>query len=98
MGQTQRVGKVATKIREDNGYTCIRYHNTDVVKFNDKEIVLNSDGWRTMTTKTRMNQASSQFGLNFGVFQSKGDWFVQFGGHGEEGKTVDYEDNMLIIR
>lgn len=91
MAQTQQVRGVATNIRTENGYTIVRYHNTDVVKFNDKEIILNSGGWRTNTTKTRMDQTRNQFNLPFAVFQKNYEWYV----HTKNG-IVDYFDGMII--
>ena len=76
MGQTHTVGKVATSIRTEDGKTRVRYHATDVVAFDNDEIILDTGGWWTTTTKTRMNQASRQFGLGFSVFQRDWAWFV----------------------
>ena len=92
MPQTQRVSGVATSIRGEEGRTIIRYHNTDVVSFNDKDVILNTGGWKTATTKTRMNQASNQFGLGYQVSQKKGDWFVDY-----KGKTIPFNDSVLTL-
>lgn len=93
MGQTHTVRGVATNIRTADKETIVRYHSTDVVQFTDKEIILNSGGWKTVTTKARMNQTSNQFDLGFVVYQQKGDWFVDF-----KGKTINFEDNMVLKR
>lgn len=65
MAQTAEVRGVATSVYEDQGDICIRYHATEVVRFNGKRIILNGGGWRTNTTKTRMNQAANQYGLGY---------------------------------
>lgn len=93
MAQMQKIGKVHTKVFRDNGYTVVRYHQTDVVRFNDSEIILDSGGWQTATTKVRMNQASAQFGLGFIVFQKDYAWFVQY-----RGMTVPFQDGMVLRR
>ena len=93
MGQTQKVGKVGTTVRTSDGKTVVKYHKTDVVKFDERRIILNSGGWRTVTTKTRMNQASAQFGLGYGVFQEKGLWYVE-----NKGEVLDFFDNMTLGR
>ena len=80
MPQQTRVGNHATTTFTENGVTKIVYHNTPVVSFSDKEIVLNTGGWKTSTTKTRMNQASSQFDLGFHVKQEKGYWIASYKG------------------
>ena len=76
MSQTHIVRGVATTISQEEGYTVIRYHATPVVKFNNTLVILNTGGWYTATTKVRMNQAAQQFGLNYGVSQRKGQWYV----------------------
>ena len=93
MGQTQKVSGVATTIYSDNGFTCVKYHQTDVVKFSPEKIILNSNGWTTSTTKTRMNQASNQFDLEYQVFQKDFAWYVDF-----KGETLDYYDRMELNR
>lgn len=76
MSQQTRLGKHATTVRNENDETIVRYHETDILKFNDERIELNTGGWFTATTKTRLNQAAFQFGLFFKVYQSKGLWYV----------------------
>jgi hypothetical protein len=93
MAQQHKITGRATNIQTTNGNTVIRYHATDVVSFNAKEIVLNSGGWRTATTKTRMNQAAGQFDLGYSVFQKDFDWFVDY-----RGLVVGFEDNMRLQR
>lgn len=94
MAQTQRVSGVATSIRREGNDMCVRYHNTDVVRFDDARlhIILNTGGWRTATTKTRMNQTSNQFGLGYGVYQKKGDWFVQY-----RGQIIPFDKDVLTL-
>lgn len=93
MAQQTRITGRATNIQTTNGNTVIRYHATDVVSFNAKEIVLNSGRWRTATTKTRMNQASNQFDLGYTVTQKDFSWFVYY-----QDKVMDFQDGMVITR
>lgn len=83
MAQTSRVTGRATSIYSDADGTHVQYHNTRVVSFDAKRITLRTGGWRTMTTKTRMNQAASQFRLGFSVYQKAGEWYVRLP-HGDE--------------
>ena len=39
-------------------------------------ITLNSGGYRTATTKRRMNEVSKEDDLGFKVYQKNGDWYV----------------------
>jgi hypothetical protein len=93
MSQTQRVGSTATKVTTLDGETSVKYHDTVVVRFRPGQVVLNSGGWRTATTKLRMNQAANEFGLRFQVFQSKGEWFVT---HELTDETLNFQDGMVL--
>ena len=50
------------------------------VKGDEKIQYLNTGGWFTNTTKTRMQQVSHQFNLGYNVFQKDGSWFVDYKG------------------
>lgn len=94
MAQQTKVGNHATSIFVDEeGFTRVVYHSTNIIKFNEKVIILNSGGWRTYTTKTRMNQASSQFKLGFNVFQKDNIWYVMEGIN-----KHPFEDGMQLTR
>jgi hypothetical protein len=98
MSQSNKVGTHKTSIRTTDGMTHIRYHQTDVVSFNDEKIILNSGGLMTATTKLRMNQAANQFSLCFQVYQAKGNWFVTTRLPGREINTYPFQDGMVLIR
>ena len=91
MAQQHKLGTTATTVKTVDGVTYVTYHETDVVEFDRDKITLNSNGWRTHTTKTRMNQASNRFGLGFTVFQRDYAWFVNFGG-----KIHDFKDGIIL--
>ena len=76
MTQLNKIGKVATNVVERDGCTSVIYHDTIVVEFTDDMVWLNNGTWWTATTKTRMNQASNQFGLGFSVSQVDHQWYV----------------------
>ena len=93
MANQWQVGTHKTTVKTKDGVTKVTYHWTDVVKFANKRIVLNSGGWHTVTTKTRMNQASNQFELGYQVFQKDWTWYVDY-----KGQTLDFQDGMLLVR
>jgi len=79
MAQNQICKGVATKVAADYGQCAVQYHGTTVAERQGDTITLNSAGWRSATTKLRMNQFSNQFlGSAFCVYQKKGVWFVSF--------------------
>ncbi|MBE0573628.1 hypothetical protein IH575_01860 [Candidatus Dojkabacteria bacterium] len=96
MSQTSKVGKVATSIITDGITTRIRYHNTTVVTFSGSQVMLNSGGWKTNTTKLRMNQASNQFNLRFSVYQKDYQWYVVV--NYDWNNPIPFTDYMVIER
>ena len=58
------------------GVLCVVYHKTTVVEASPDVVKLDTGGYRTATTKTRMNQAARQFDLGYTVRQKDYDWFV----------------------
>ena len=76
MTQVDSIGTHATTVKTNNRVTTVTYHSTEVVIFDDDAIILDTDGYKTYTTKLRMNQASNEFGLDFTVYQKNYRWFV----------------------
>lgn len=77
----------------EKGALCVYYHKTCIVQaFDDGRVRLHSGGWRTVTTKRKMNQAAHQFDLGYGVYQRAGDWYVTK----RDGSTVDFHDGMTL--
>ena len=94
MPQQNRVSGVATHIySEVDGSIEIYYHDTCVVQFTPLKITLKTGGWYTNTTKTRMNQASSQFKLGYSVSQRKGNWYVAY-----KGREIPFAHGMILVR
>ena len=93
MAQQYRLGTRSTTFsRGGDGTLRVTYHNTDVVSVAATgAITLDSGGWRSHTTKTRMNQAAHQFGLDFSVSQKDYAWFVDY-----RGKRVPFVDGMVL--
>lgn len=90
MAQTQQIGRHATTVSTDEeGLTNVCYHSTNVVSFDDYWVKLRTGGWRTITTKLRMNQASWQFKLGYKVFQKDYSWYVQLPNGNVEDFTGD---------
>ena len=72
--------------------TAIIYHSTPIVRVTDKAIKLESGGWRTATTKKKMNQGLAELGVNFiYVFQKNYLWYVNVNGQAQE-----FKDGMII--
>ena len=85
------IGNHKTSVINDNNVLIVAYHNTPVVKVTDTEIILNTGGWYSATTKRRMNQASLSYGLGFAVSQVNFSWYVDY-----KGEVIPFEDNMKL--
>jgi hypothetical protein len=97
MARTDTVGKTATSVYTDsNGWICVQYHDTVVIKWNSQSITLDSGGRLTKTTKLRINQASNQYNLGVQVYQQKGVWFVSHMALAEG--VAPFVDGMTIPR
>lgn len=76
---------------------AIRLHRTDVVVYHaDGTVTLNSGGWKTTTTKSRINRFSP-----FYVRQQSFDWYV-FAGRSDahaddwQDRATDFSDRMRL--
>lgn len=74
------------------GYKAVILYYTTIVAWNDKEIILNTGGFETNTTKQRMNQTAQEFNLDFSVFQKKGVWYVNY-----KGEVVEFKTNTVTL-
>lgn len=83
MSQVQRISKNNTTIYHHTGphndQRQVWLHQTCVVTVTPDEIVLNTGGWYTATTRTRMNQVSNEWRLGYSV-SFAGKPSVQYGG------------------
>lgn len=100
MGQMQTIGRTATTVQNDDGVISVTYHNTEVVRvegrlISDQKVTLNTGGYFTNTTKTRMNQTSQQFALGFYVYQKDYDWYVARGGRKRD---LEFKGNRLTFK
>lgn len=76
-----------TRIFARADHLAVRLHNTDIIKFYpDGAVTLNTGGWKTVTTKDRINEFS---GIR--VWSDKGTWFA-----GMNGKSVPFADGMTF--
>jgi len=90
MAQQDKIGKHATTISQTDGRTVVTYHTTPVVTVDaDGTVTLNSGGWRSATTKTRINQAASQLDLRFHVYQRDFQWWVSVDGPDDDDLRLD---------
>ena len=81
--------------RGDN--IALMLHSTDILTYKKNgDIILNSGGWHTPTTKGRMNQGLAGMAL---ISQDKGIWYLMIRHeYKENGGTFRFADNMVLHR
>ena len=88
---SRKVGNNTYAIRNDNGSIGIRLHNTQVIVFQTNgDVVLNSGGWHTVTTKARMNEFLPK---PWRVAQRNYAWYL---GNWQTGEIIGYSDGMVL--
>lgn len=88
--ESKKVGNNTYAIRRDQNSIAIRLHNTDILTFSaNGSIKLNTGGWETVTTKSRMNEFLPE---GYSVFQKSHVWYVD-----TPKGMVAYRDNMVVF-
>jgi len=92
---SKKIANNTCLVRESQDEIAVKLHDTNVVTFHkDGSIVLNSGGWKTVTTKSRINQYNDK--VNIGQVNSV--WYVHFNRDGRYyGKSeLIFQDGMKI--
>lgn len=84
-----------TSIRYESGMTIVRLHNTDIVKLGNRYIELNSGGYKTVTTKRRMNEVLQADDQPYHVYQENYCWRVR---NSLNGKSYSFTDGLTLPR
>jgi len=93
---TELCKKGNVSFRNENNSTIIRFYNTDIVELHSDHIVLNTDGFKTVTTKRHINQAMRESDIPISVFQKNYSWFVSF--LNSEKPDIPFLDGMTVSR
>ena len=90
MPKMNKLSNYRTTVMATGNRLSVVYVSTLIVEKVGSMITLDSGGYKTVTTKRKMNQAANQFGLFYSVFQRKGQWFVALAGN----TVVPFVDGM----
>lgn len=95
-GKPCRVGNNTWEYVDYHGNRHVRLHKTNVVTFlNTGHIVLRTGGYRSLTTKQRMNQFLPG---EYSVFQKDWEWFVSHRRSSrEDGVIIPFFDGMRLF-
>ena len=83
------IGNNLRLIKLDGDSYGIKLHNTVIVRIMpDNRYRLNSGGWRTVTTKKRINEYLPE---NVYLFESKHEWYLRL-----NGIVISFEDGIVL--
>jgi hypothetical protein len=86
----KRIDNNTTEFTMENGDVVVRLHNTNIVTLTkDDSIILNSGGWRTVTTRDRISKLIRKAGWS--LYSERGVWIVSIAG-----KSYTFTDGMII--
>jgi hypothetical protein len=79
----------------NNGDKTLTLHNTDIIKWIGDKIILNSGGWDTMTTRSRLNEFLPS---PYRVFRRKGITYVSNGQYSDKETELQFFDGLELPR
>lgn len=80
-------------IKNDDGSISVVLYDTKVITFSYKTIVLNSGGWRTVTTKAKISEFLPG---NWHIYQDKGIWYISRGNRWNSMEKMVFFDGMIL--
>lgn len=96
-GRCVRVRKLKNNTyleRLDNESIAVRLHSTNVLVYKaDGSVIIDSGGWRTVTTKGRMNE---YLPYGFRISQTRGQWYL--GNYTQKNRELCLFEDGLIVR
>ena len=106
LGGITEIGKHKTMITKFGNSIAVIFHSTVIVEIKKNDgvknrsgsdlvpltVKLDSGGYRTQTTKLRINQTSREYNLGFKVYQKQKNWYVEL----STGQVYDFYDDMEI--
>ena len=78
-----------TRVQRRGDKIAIKYHDTDIMLFSENVIIMDCEGWRTSTTKMRLND---NLPSPWYVYQEKNQWYLNYANK----DTFVFEDGIMI--
>lgn len=89
--ESKKIANNTYLLRIDDGTIGVKLHKTIIIKFLASGVtILNSGGWKTITTKSRMNDLIE----GYRIYQKKHEWFVHKLGEPWGVEDAKYFDGM----
>lgn len=97
--------KRATSVKRNGNTGTCQYHDTVVVEWTEDRIILDLNGYDTMTTRVRMNEVARYEDLSYNVYHHRGQTYVEYlEGHECNGRKAtqpiggDYQETVSFPR
>ena len=72
---------------------CIQFHKTDIIDIYPDRWVIRNNGWRTPSTKDRINRMSP-----ISIEVSKGCWYYRIGNWTQETHLKDFVNGLTVTK
>lgn len=82
-----------TIVLNEDGTIKVKLYDTNILQFDELTVRLNSDGFKTKTTKDRINKASELYHLGLKVFQKSNEWLIDY-----QGDIIPFSDGITLDR
>lgn len=99
-GNLREVEKIKGVRLENNTYLlqhtdcyCVRYHQTDIIDIYPDKWVIRNGGWRTPSTKDRINRLSP-----INVSTTKGCWYYVIGNWNRDAELKVFKNGLVITK
>jgi len=100
--RSQAVGKVAERklskrdrVHSESGNVSVYLWGTKIVSITDEQgFQVFTGGYRSVTTKSRINGILHMLGYNYRIFQKNGEWFVRRA----DGFTFEFSEGCTITK
>ena len=79
-----------TRVQRRGDKIAIKYHDTDIMLFTENLIMIDCQGWRSYTTKERIN---NNLPKGYGLYQKHNQWYLW---DREKDESLVYEDGIMI--
>lgn len=86
--KSRLVARNTVEFTRPNGNRVLRFHDTDIAEWSGDTLVLNSGGFRTVTTKARINEILP---AGIRLDQDRGNWWLR-----QDGERVAFYDGIAI--
>ena len=71
---------------------CLHGHQIATFDHSTQALKIDSCGWQSVTTKSRLNALLEEVKYGCKVFQKNFEWFVRY-----NGQTTDFFDGMILL-